>query len=99
MSKSQLQILPTDRPFWFCLRAQTKREHLAAIGLRKQYQTTCFAPRLRMRKFTRRGAAWVVEAMCPGYCFAQFAYVTERRRVEPSPVVPGLLQSGDRPAT
>src|SRR5438477_11520736 len=55
MSKSQPQILPTDRPFWFCLRAQTKREHLAAIGLRKQYQITCFAPRLRMRKLTRRG--------------------------------------------
>src|SRR5207253_2023388 len=82
MSKSQPQILPTDRPFWFCLRAQTKREHFAAIGLRKQYQITCFAPRLRMRKLTRRGAVWFVEAMFPGYFFAQFDYVTERRRVE-----------------
>src|SRR5216117_1854773 len=79
MSKSQPQILPTDRSFWFCLRAQTKREHLAAIGLRKQYQITCFAPRLRMRKLTRRGAVWFVEAMFPGYFFAQFDYVTERR--------------------
>src|SRR5437868_4240998 len=72
MSKSLPQILPTDRPFWFCLRAQTKREHFAAIGLRKQYQITCFAPRLRMRKLTRRGAVWFVEAMFPGYFFAQF---------------------------
>src|SRR5438034_7393594 len=96
MSKSQPQILPTDRSFWFCLRAQTKREHLAAIGLRKQYQITCFAPRLRMRKLTRRGAVWFVEAMFPGYFFAQFDYVTERRRVEHAPGVRGLLQFGDR---
>src|SRR5438132_12732979 len=92
MSKSLPQILPTDRPFWFCLRAQTKREHFAAIGLRKQYQITCFAPRLRMRKLTRRGAVWFVEAMFPGYFFAQFDYVTERRRVEHAPVVRGIVQ-------
>ncbi len=99
MSMSQPQILPTDRSFWFCLRAQTKREHFAAIGLRKQYQITCFAPRLRMRKLTRRGAVWFVEAMFPGYFFAQFDYVTERRRVEHAPGVRGLLQFGDRLAT
>src|SRR5207248_1149015 len=52
MSKSQPQILPTDRSFWFCLRAQTKREHFAAITLRKQHGIECFAPRLRMRKLT-----------------------------------------------
>src|SRR5881227_4019014 len=61
MSKSLPQILPTDRPFWFCLRAQTKREHFAAIGLRKQYQITCFAPRLRMRKLTRRGPSGLLK--------------------------------------
>src|SRR5438067_6393494 len=99
MSKSLPQILPTDRPFWFCLRAQTKREHFAAIGLRKQYQITCFAPRLRMRKLTRRGAVWFVEAMFPGYFFAQFDYVTERRRVEHAPGVRGLVRFGDRLAT
>ena len=99
MSKSLPQILPTDRPFWFCLRAQTKREHFAAIGLRKQYQITCFAPRLRMRKLTKRGAVWFVEAMFPGYFFGQFDYVTERRRVEHAPGVRGLLQFGDRLAT
>src|SRR5437773_3044399 len=93
MSKAQPQIFPTDRPFWFCLRAQTKREHLAAIGLRKQYQITCFAPRLRMRKLTRRGAVWFVEAMFPGYFFAQFDYATERRPVEHSP---GGLERGSR---
>jgi transcriptional antiterminator RfaH len=96
MSKSQPQTFPTDRPFWFCLRAQTKREHFAAVALRKQHQIVCFAPRLRMRKLTRRGPVWFVEAMFPGYFFAQFDYVTERRRVEHAPGVRGLVQFGDR---
>src|SRR5204863_1541424 len=99
MSKSQPQILPTDRPFWFCLRAQTKREHLASIGLRKQYQITCFAPRLRLRKLTRRGPVWFVEAMFPGYFFAQFNYIAEHRRVEHASGVRGVVQFGERVAT
>ena len=99
MSKSHPQVLPTDRSFWFCLRAQTKREHFAAVALRKQHRIVCFAPRLRMRKLTRRGAVWFVEAMFPGYFFAQFDYVTERRRVEHAPGVRGLVQFGDRLAT
>src|SRR5437764_13500585 len=96
MSKSLPQILPTDRPFWFCLRAQTKREHFAAICLRKQYQITCFAPTLPMRKLTKRVSVWFVEALFPGYFCAQSAYVTARRCVEHSRVVRGLLQFGYR---
>lgn len=85
--------------FWFCLRSQPKREHLAAMGLRKRFSTVCFAPRLRSRKLTRRGPVWFVEAMFPGYFFAQFDYPTEHRRVEHSPGVTGILQFGDRLAT
>ena len=48
---------------WFCLKAQPKREHLVASGLRKQFGIVCFAPRLRLRKLTRRGPVWFVEAM------------------------------------
>src|SRR6266513_1539709 len=90
---------PAQEDFWFCLKAQTKREHLAAEGLRKQFSIVCFAPRLRARKLTTRGAVWFVEAMFPGYFFAQFDYVTQRRRVEHAPGVRGLLQFGDRLAT
>jgi transcriptional antiterminator RfaH len=88
-----------EEPFWFCLKAQPKREHFAAIGLRKQFNITCFAPRLRVRKLTRRGAVWFVEAMFPGYFFAQFDYVNQRRAVEHAPGVRGLVQFGDRLAT
>jgi hypothetical protein len=52
-----------EEPFWFCLKAQPKREHLVASGLRKQFGIVCFAPRLRLRKLTRRGPVWFVEAM------------------------------------
>src|SRR5437762_9482793 len=82
--------------FWFCVKAQPKREHLAAAGLRKQFRIVCFAPRLRARKLTIRGAVWFVEAMFPGYFFAQFDYVTQRRAVEHAAGVRGLVQFGDR---
>src|SRR5947207_12441598 len=85
--------------FWFCLKAQPKREHLAAEGLRKQFSVVCFAPRLRARKLTRRGAVWFVEAMFPGYFFAQFDYVTQHRAVEHASGVRGLVRFGERLAT
>src|SRR5437868_4156074 len=88
-----------DQAVWFCLKAQSKREHIAAEGLRKQFSIVCFAPRLRSRKLTTRGAVWIVEALFPGYFFAQFDYVTERRAVEHAPGVRGLVQFGDRLAT
>src|SRR5438874_2424937 len=88
-----------DELFWFCLKAQSKREHIAAEGLRKQFSIVCFAPRLRARKLTTRGAVWFVEAMFPGYFFAQFDYMTQRRAVEHAPGVRGLVQFGDRLAT
>jgi transcriptional antiterminator RfaH len=95
---SPLPPITSESP-WFCLRAQPKREHLAAVGLRKRFNLVCFAPRLRSRKLTRRGPVWFVEAMFPGYFFAKFDYVTERRRIEHSPGVTGILQFGDRLAT
>ena len=93
------QPLACRPDFWFCLKAQPKREHLAAAGLRKQFSVVCFAPRLRARKLMKRGAVWFVEAMFPGYFFAQFDYLTQRRAVEHAPGVRGLVQFGDRVAT
>lgn len=97
MNPPQLDM--ANDALWFCLRAQPKREHIAAIGLRRRFGITCFAPRLRSRKLTRRGAVWFVEAMFPGYFFAQFDYASERRRVEHAAGVRAILQFGDRLAT
>lgn len=99
MTTALAHAFAPENPFWFCLKAQPKREHLAAIGLRKRFGLVCFAPRLRARKLTRRGPVWFVEAMFPGYFFAQFDHVTERRRVEHASGVRGLVQFGDRIAT
>jgi transcriptional antiterminator RfaH len=99
MTYSQAQLALMNTPLWFCLKAQTKREHLAAVGLRRQLNIPCYAPRLRFRKMTRRGAVWFVEAMFPGYLFAQFVYSHQHRRVGHSPGVQGLVQFGDDLAT
>jgi len=95
---SALLALAND-PVWFCLRAEPKREHLGALALRRQFGIDCFSPRLRFRKLTQRGAVWFMEAMFPGYLFAKFIYSTQRRAVESSHGIRGILRFGDRLAT
>ena len=97
-SRDELAAL-SNTPFWFCLRTQPKHEHLAATALRRQLQIPCFSPRLRFRKATRRGAVWFVEAMFPGYLFAQFVYPLQHRRVQHSSGIHGIVHFGDFVAT
>ncbi len=99
MTQPRAQLAHIDTPLWFCLKVQAKREHLAAVGLRRQLQISCFSPRLRYRKLTRRGIIWFVEAMFPGYLFAEFIYAKEHRRIEHSPGVLNIVQFGDELAT
>ena len=37
MTQSSALLALLDEPVWFCLKAQPKREHLAAIALRRQF--------------------------------------------------------------
>jgi transcriptional antiterminator RfaH len=99
MTQSRAQLASSDMPLWFCLRTQPKHEHLAATTLRRQVNIACFSPRLRYRKATRRGAVWFVEAMFPGYLFAEFVYAEQHRRVEHSPGIQGIVHFGDEVAT
>jgi transcriptional antiterminator RfaH len=96
-SSASLALL--DEPFWFCLKAQPKREHLAATALRRQFHIECLSPRLRFRKMTRRGPVWFVEAMFPGYLFAKFVYGKQHRAVESSHGIRGIVHFGDRLAS
>jgi transcriptional antiterminator RfaH len=82
--------------WWFCLRAQCKREHLAATCLRRHPEVKVFCPRVRFRKSTKRGPVWFTESMFPGYFFAQFDYATFHRRVRQGPGVNGFVQFGER---
>jgi transcriptional antiterminator RfaH len=82
--------------WWFCLRTQLKREHIAAACLSQNHKVEVFSPRVRLRKQTSRGFVWFVESMFPGYLFAQFDYSAFHRRVRQGPGVKGFLQFGDR---
>src|SRR5271165_3139193 len=82
--------------WWFCLKAQPKREHIAAACLRQNFEVEVFCPRVRLRKHTNRGPVWFVESMFPGYLFARFDYATFHRRVRQGPGVSGFVQFGDR---
>lgn len=83
-----------DTPLWYCVRTQTKREHIAAGHLRELEGVEVFCPRLRYRKATRRGKIWWVEALFPGYILAKFELLHHERAVTYSPGVSGLVRFG-----
>ncbi len=93
---AELNRIPEPR--WFCLKTNPKHEHLAAMALRQILQVSCFAPRIRFRKATRRGLVWFVEPLFPGYLFAHFPYLDLHRQVEHSPRVTGIVRFGERVA-
>lgn len=99
VTHSTHQLALSEEPFWFCLKTQPKREHLAATGLRRQFEIECLSPRLRFRKMTLRGPVWFVEAMFPGYLFAKFIYSKQHRVVEYSHGIRGIVHFGNRLAT
>jgi transcriptional antiterminator RfaH len=57
---------------WYCLQAKHKHEHIAAAHARELKGVIVFCPRIRFRRETRAGVAWVTEALFPGYLFARF---------------------------
>ena len=99
MTQSRAQLALSDVPLWFCLRTEPKHEHIAAATLRHRLNITCFSPRVRFPKATRRGRVWFIEAMFPGYLFARFTYPLLHRRVEHSHGVRGIVHFGDYVAT
>jgi len=83
-------------PAWFCLRTRPKHEHIAARHLRRMEAVEVFLPRIRFRRKTRQGFAWVTEALFPNYLFARFDWKTSLRRVHHAPGVSGVIHFGDR---
>jgi transcriptional antiterminator RfaH len=83
-------------PNWFCLRAQTRREHVAADHLRQLAGVEVFLPRIRFQRKTARGLAWFVEALFPGYLFARFDFQNQFRHVIHSNGVRGIVHFGER---
>ena len=85
-----------SKPGWYCLRSKPKHEHIAAAHLRMLDQVTVFCPRIKFKRSTRQGPAWVTEAMFPGYLFAHFELTTMHRQVRYAHGVSGLVQFGGR---
>jgi transcriptional antiterminator RfaH len=83
---------------WFCLRAQAKREHIAASNLRERVAIEVFAPRIRRMLNTRHGLVMnATEALFPGYLFARFAYRDQTRHVISTCGVTGIVAFGGTP--
>ena len=83
-----------NAPQWFCVRTQTKREHIAAEYLKDLEGVEVFCPRLRYRKATRRGKIWWIEPLFPGYLLARFDLIEMERAVTFCQGVRGLVRFG-----
>lgn len=83
-----------EKPAWYCLRTQVKREHIAVAGLEMEERVEVFCPRVRYQKMTKRGKVWFVEAMFPNYVFARFDWDRDFRLVQSSMGVAGLVHFG-----
>lgn len=82
---------------WFCVRTKPKSEHVAARNLLTYAGLEeVFCPRIRYQKATRRGKAWFVEALFPGYIFAKFDLIEDLRTVNATTNVTGVLRFADR---
>jgi transcriptional antiterminator RfaH len=80
---------------WFCLKAQPKREHIAADHLRQIPGVEVFLPRIRFQKKTARGPVWFTEALFPGYVFARFDFQTLLRQVRHATAIRGIVHFGE----
>jgi len=89
-----MTIEDLSKPAWFCVRAQTKREHIAAEHLRTIESIEVFCPRIRYRKATRRGKIWWLEPLFPGYVLAKFSLAEMERAVTFCQGVRGLVRFG-----
>ncbi len=79
---------------WYCVRTETKREHIAAEHLKTLEGVEVYCPRLRYRKATRRGKVWWIEPLFPGYLMARFVLSELDRPVTFTQGVRGLVRFG-----
>ena len=81
---------------WFCVRTLPKHEPVAAAQLRQEAGIEVFLPRIRFQRSTRRGPAWVTEALFQNYLFARFDLLDSLRRVQAARGVRAVVHFGSR---
>ena len=66
---------------WYCLRAQPKREAVAAQQLATLEGVSVFYPRVRYTRKTAKGPVISTEPLFPGYLFASFDFTELGKQV------------------
>lgn len=79
---------------WYAIKAQPKKEHLAAELLRKDVGLEAFCPRIRYTKRTRRGPVKFVEALFPCYLFGYTELRSTYRNILSTTGVAGVVHYG-----
>lgn len=83
-----------DAAAWFCVTSQPKHEHIAAAQMRQLPGVEVFLPRIRFKRPTRKGPAWVTEALFPNYLFARFNFQRDFRMIQYARGVRGVVHFG-----
>jgi transcriptional antiterminator RfaH len=98
MEEIAKQPSPAEGPEarWYCLRSQTKKEHLAAAQIRSRVGIEVFAPRITYSKKTKRGKVRFTEALFPGYLFCFCPIEEHLRHLMAIPGVLTIVRYGDR---
>jgi transcriptional antiterminator RfaH len=78
------------------VRTLPKQEHIAAAWLRGCPGIEVFLPRVRFRRATRSGPAWVTEALFASYLFARFELSVRLRQVQAARGVRAVVHFGSR---
>ena len=81
---------------WYAIKAQTKREHIAAEAIRVRAALEVFCPRITYFKNTeQRGRIRFTEALFPGYIFVRCAISEQFRHLLAIGGVSGVVRYGD----
>lgn len=96
MCSTKMMNASKHSAYWFCLRTQTKREHIAAALLGAIDGIEVFCPRIRVYKKTKLGKKPYTEALFPAYLFAKFNAQQHYRQVIHTPGVRGIIGSGHK---
>lgn len=70
-----------NEPPWFCIRAQPKREAVAAAQLATLPGVRVFFPRVQFVRRGKTGPKTTREALFPGYLFASFDFLESGKQV------------------
>lgn len=94
-TENSFQLMNEQDSHWYVVRAQPKRERIAARSLRETMGVEVVCPLVKFLKATRRGKVWWSEAMFPGYLFVKFNRKEHERGVRYAQGVLTIVKFGE----